>query len=71
VSIPVQYCDLLESLTDEAVFRDLHSTMQMNLEFGGFSIFPCEHDPPCRRMLDVELGELLERFRAPLPEDES
>lgn len=63
MSIPIKYCFLVEAIDDPTSFKKLHTIMYGNLLRGHFTVFPCNHDPPCRQLTDQEQSDLLARFR--------
>ena len=66
MSVPVSYCRLVQAADDTEVFKMLHPTMKRNIDGGHFSVWPCEHDPPCRQLTEAEVRDLFSRFRADL-----
>lgn len=63
MSIPIKYCFLVQAADDPTAFDKLKPTMKRNIEGGHFSIWPCDHDPPCRQLTDEECNDLMRRFR--------
>ena len=66
MSIPIKYCFLVEACGSEELFDKLHPIMKRNLDGGHFSVFPCNHDPPCRELTEEEQVSLMRRFREPV-----
>lgn len=66
MSIPIKYCFLVEAADNQEAFAKLHPTMKRNLDGGHFTIFGCNHDPPCRELSEAEQSELFQRFKQPL-----
>lgn len=65
MSIPIKYCFLVKAADDAEQFAKLHPTMYRNIKGGHFSVWPCDHDPPCRELSEVECNDLMTRFRQP------
>ena len=65
MSIPIKYCLLVEAVDSAETFVKLHPVMKRNIESGHFSIWPCNHEPPCRALTDVEYEDLMQRFKEP------
>jgi len=63
MSMPVKYCFLVSAADDSESFAKLHPAMKRNLDGGHFTVFPCDHDPPCRQMTYEEYDSLMQRFK--------
>lgn len=63
MSMPIKYCFLVEAADKPESFRKLHPIMKRNLDGGHFTVFPCNHNPPCRELTAAEEADLLRRFK--------
>lgn len=63
MSVPVKYCFLVECVDKPESFAKLHPIMYRNLKGGHFTVWPCDHDPLCRKLTRDEEVDLMRRFR--------
>lgn len=63
MSVPIKYCQLVRAIDDDEAYAKIAPVMKRNLEGGYFTVWPCNCDPPCRRVAEDEQRELLARFR--------
>lgn len=66
MSTPIKYCFLVEAADKQEWFAKLHPIMKANIAGGHYSIWPCDHDPPCRQLSDEECADLMTRFNEPV-----
>jgi hypothetical protein len=65
--VPIHQCRLLRAVEGDAEARvDTVLRAEKIPVFGGFTVFPCLHTPPCRPMTEAE-WDLVASFEGCLP----
>ena len=66
MSTPIKYCWFVSAAENQESFERLHRIMQENMEWGAYTMLPCNHVPPCRKLTDQEGNDLMERLNQPM-----
>lgn len=65
MSMPLSECRInAAALGNEKAYADLVEAMRFNLKRGSYSIFPCQHNPPCAQATKEQRETLEKRVMA-------
>lgn len=71
MSVPISECKInAAALGNEEAFKGLVVAMTVNLKRGAYSIFPCQHKPPCAQATKEQREAVEARVLAAVREKE-
>ena len=62
MSMPILYCRFVKAYDNKKLLKALAHDLIKNFKMGHFTFLPCEHNPPCRKLSEKEMDQLIERL---------
>lgn len=70
MSRPLIACEISKAAKgDESAFKQLVEKLKINLAWGAYSTFPCQHNPSCPCPTEEEMNQLNDRLQKALMVD--